>query len=135
MLLRYVQLGGLMMWPLLVCSVLLAAVLTERFWTVFLRYRILGQQVEPDALAWHHVALRFFVDIPPGIGLLGTVIGVVRCFKLTDGQITAESAAAGLGVACFTTIAGLSIALTASVSWHVLDWVSQQHVNDVGIPR
>lgn len=135
MLLRYVELGGVMMWPLLVCSVLLAAVLVERVWTVFLRYRVLGRHVEPDALGWHHLMLRFFVDIPPSIGLLGTVIGVVRCFRLTDGRITAESAAAGLGVACFTTIAGLSIALIASVSWHVLDWVGGQHVDDVGMPR
>lgn len=135
MLLRYMQLGGVMMWPLLVCSLLLVAVLIERFWTVLMRYRVLGRHVESDALGRHRSMLRFLIDIPPSIGLLGTVVGVVQCFRLTDGRITAESAAAGLGVACFTTIAGLSIALVASISWHVLDWASGQHVDDGGVPR
>ena len=123
MLMRYVQLGGVMMWPLLLCSILLGAVLFERAWTVGIRRGLLGGRKvrTPDVI--HRQVLRFFVEIPPSMGLLGTVIGVTNSFRLTEGRITAESAAAGLGVACFTTIAGLLIALVASISVYVLEWV------------
>ncbi len=121
---RYIELGGLMMWPLVGCSILLAAVLVERFWTVGVRHRLLGRVVKPSRLAWHQRGLLFFTDVPPSIGLLGTVIGVVRSFQLTDGAITADSAAAGLGVACITTIGGLAIALTATLARYGLDWMA-----------
>ena len=124
MLMRYVELGGVMMWPLLLCSVLLGAVLFERAWTVGVRQNLLGRPRRNASTACHRPVLRFFIDVPPSMGLLGTVIGVTNSFRLTDGRITAESAAAGLGVACFTTIAGLLIALVASISAYMLDWMS-----------
>jgi len=123
MLLRYMEWGGVMMWPLLLCSILLGAVLLERAWSVGIRYGLLGWPGGKMSLTWHRAVLRFFIDVPPSMGLLGTVIGVTNSFRLTEGRITAESAAAGLGVACFTTIAGLLIALVASISVYVLDWI------------
>jgi biopolymer transport protein ExbB/TolQ len=125
MLMRYVQLGGVMMWPLLLCSVLLGAVLFERAWTVGIRGRLFAWRRAERSRRCHRPVLRFFVEIPPSMGLLGTVIGVTNSFRLTEGRITAESAAAGLGVACFTTIAGLLIALVASISVYILDWADR----------
>ncbi|MCH6552150.1 MAG: MotA/TolQ/ExbB proton channel family protein, partial [Planctomycetes bacterium] len=63
-----------------------------------------------------------FTDLPPSLGLLGTVVGVVRSFQLFDGGLSNEGLGIGLGIACMTTIFGLSIAIIASVSRYVLDW-------------
>ena len=121
---QYIQLGGVMMWPLVACSTLLGAILIERIWTVGLRHRLLGLRVTGRRLTWHRKALPFFIDVPPSIGLLGTVIGVVQSFRLTGGRMTADAAAAGLGVACFTTILGLAVALVASIARYGLDWLA-----------
>ena len=125
MLLDYFKMGGLMMWPLLICSVSLMAVLFERFWTIVVVSKFFRIVISHKALIWHHKVMPFFTEIPPSIGLLGTVIGVVHSFSLTNGRMTAETAAAGLGVACFTTIVGLSIAIVASVSEYLLSWMSK----------
>ncbi|BAM03688.1 MotA/TolQ/ExbB proton channel family protein [Phycisphaera mikurensis] len=128
MLMRFMELGGPLMWPLLACSVLLGAVLFERLWTVGVLHLMLGAAggVGPAALAWHRRALPFFVDVPPSIGLLGTVVGVIRSFNLGGGGIDTDAVASGLGVACITTVFGLSIAIVASIAQHLLDWITGQ---------
>jgi len=120
---RYFELGGVMMWPLLGCSVLLTAVLLERLWTIVILGKLLRRSADRFNLTWHRRVMPFFTEVPPSIGLLGTVIGVVRSFSLTNGRITAETAASGLGIACFTTIVGLGIAIVASVSGYALTWL------------
>jgi len=120
----YIKLGGMMMWPLLICSVLLGAVLIERVWTIILLHCVFRRKLKPTVVAASVRAFAFFKDIPPGLGLLGTVIGVVKSFGLSEGRITADSAAAGLGVACYTTIAGLVICLVASVCEYIFEWAS-----------
>ena len=65
----------------------------------------------------------FFKDVPPSIGLLGTVIGVVQSFSLGGSRITAEAAGSGLAVACFTTIAGLTIAIVATICEYLTQWI------------
>ena len=96
------SLGGPLMWPLLVCSILLGAVLVERLVTVGLRHKLLGGRMSTDRLAWHRRVLPFFTDVPPSVGLLGTVVGVVQCFQITggglDGQNFFTPDAPGLGL-------------------------------------
>lgn len=123
MLMQFMQLGGALMWPLLACSVLLGAVLLERLWTIGVRHLLLGP-VDTAALIWHRRALPFFVDVPPSIGLLGTVVGVIRSFNLGGGSIDTDAVASGLGVACITTVFGLSVAITASIAGYALDWIA-----------
>ncbi|MBI9016552.1 MAG: MotA/TolQ/ExbB proton channel family protein [Phycisphaerae bacterium] len=118
MILEYFKTGGIMMWPLLVCSILLCAVLFERFGSIMFNRKANMQS------GIHKKVLPFFMEIPPSIGLLGTVIGVVQSFGLGDGQITAESAASGLGAACFTTIFGLAISITATIMNFILSWMT-----------
>ena len=124
MMTEYMKLGGVMMWPLLICSVFLGAVLIERTWTIVLLHGVFRRRLKPSVIAATAHVFAFFKDIPPGLGLLGTVIGVVKSFGLSSGRITAESAAAGLGVACYTTIAGLIICLVASVCEYVFQWAA-----------
>ena len=118
----FMALGGPLMWPLLVCSVLLVAVLFERLVVIGLGHRVLHLRLSDRRLGWHRRALPFFTDVPPSVGLLGTVVGVVQSFHLMDGQLDADAVSAGLGVACMTTIFGLSIAIVATVATYVLDW-------------
>ena len=120
---EYFRLGGLMMWPLLLCSVMFVAVAFERGWTLMIKHRLFGMKLKSIAPAESTQVFEFFKDIPPAIGLLGTVIGVVQSFGLTNGTITAQSAAAGLGVACFTTVAGLTISICAAVMQYFFKWI------------
>lgn len=108
------------MWPLLGCSVLLLAVLLERIWTVGVRGLLLRSAPE-RALRAHERILRFFVEVPPALGLLGTVLGVIDCFELLDAGPGAAGIGSGLGIACITTVAGLTIALAATIASFALD--------------
>ncbi len=120
---KFLDLGGPLMWPLLVCSIVLGAVLIERLLVVVLRHKLLGGRVPARTLGWHRRVLPFFTDVPPSLGLLGTVVGVVKCFELMDGRLNGDSVGVGLGIACMTTIFGLGIAIVASVSRYFLDWL------------
>ena len=125
MLQQWFLLGGVMMWPLLVCSILLTAYMLERLWTIGLRYRLLRLDVPEDQRAHHRHFLPFFTEIPPGLGLLGTVIGVVQSFEVSAGSVDASAVGSGLAVACITTVVGLSLGLLASASGYVLEWASR----------
>ena len=123
MLQKYIEAGGPIMWPLLACSAALVAVLIERFWTVLVRGRIMGRPLGPGRLG-HRRVLPFFVDVPPALGLLGTVLGLVQSFQLLDGEMDTTRLGAGLATACTTTIFGLSVALVATVGGYALDWIA-----------
>ena len=131
---QFFEVGGPLMWPLLLCSILLGAVLIERILVVGCRHRLLGGRVPRTTLTWHRRALPFFADVPPSIGLLGTVIGVVKSFQLMDGHLNSDAVGAGLGIACMTTIFGLGIAVVASVSSYVLDWMVAEPVPEEAGP-
>ncbi|MEM9065169.1 MAG: MotA/TolQ/ExbB proton channel family protein [Planctomycetota bacterium] len=120
---RYIELGGPLMWPLLACSIALGAVTLERLW-VLTTARLFGRRLSPSVRDWHRRALPFFVDIPPSLGLLGTVLGIVRSFDLSGG-IDASGVGAGMGVACMTTVFGLSIAIWASLLRYLSDWLAR----------
>jgi biopolymer transport protein ExbB len=109
------------MWPLLVCSVVLGGVLIERLLVVVVGWKLLG--AKPRALDWHRRILPFFSDVPPSLGLLGTVVGVVKSFQLMNGHLNTEAVGAGLGIACMTTIFGLGIAIVAAISGYALNWL------------
>jgi len=149
MLRTYFDQGGLMMWPLLVCSVLLFALLGERLLALLLyksgsllsRARsVLRKPRKPKspcvrgersslpsahetgrvtpAREVHQRLLKFFWDIPPQLGLLGTVLGLVTIFQ---GELGAEAFGRGVGTACFTTVFGLLIAVVARAACYTLD--------------
>ena len=120
---QFLDVGGPLMWPLLICSILLGGVLIERVLVVGIRHRLLGGRVTRHVLTWHRRALPFFADVPPSVGLLGTVVGVVKSFELMNGNLNSQAVGVGLGIACMTTIFGLGIAVVASVSSYVLDWL------------
>ncbi len=120
---QFLNVGGPLMWPLLACSILLGAVLIERVLVLGIRHRLLRARLPRQMLTWHRRSLPFFIDVPPSIGLLGTVVGVVKSFQLMNGHLDSDTVGVGLGIACMTTIFGLGIAVVASISGYVLDWL------------
>ena len=101
------------MWPLLACSVALGAALAERLWAHATRRPWETLAAQPATRPGIH---PFFWEIPPQIGLLGTVIGLVQIFR---GGLGPEAFGRGVGVACITTVFGLSLALIARSADHL----------------
>ena len=114
---EFIRLGGPVMWPLAACSVALLAFLFERaFVTSSERWRPSAQE-----RTLHKRVLPFFVEVAPALGLLGTMQGIINCFSVMGGVGGGENALKGLGIACITTVAGLIIALVATVANYALD--------------
>ena len=169
--LEIVQSGGWLMVPILLCSILAAAISVERFWTLQ-RTRItpknllaqvwsslkaddldsqklrdlrnnspLGQvlaagianakrsrdimkeameeaagQVSHD-LERYLTSLGIIASISPLIGLLGTVVGMIKVFTalMLEGAGNANVLAGGISQALITTAAGLSVAIPALI--------------------
>ena len=51
------------------------------------------------------------------------------------GGIDTDAVASGLGVACITTVFGLSIAIVASIARHALDWITGQPEPGLAVPE
>lgn len=111
----YFDAGGPLMWPIAACSVALLAVAIERLWTLLLRHRVLKRELPASRLSAHRRVLPFFAEVPPALGLLGTVVGLVQSFLSSGSRLNGDAVAGGLAVACLTTIAGLGIGLTSTV--------------------
>ncbi|MDJ0958251.1 MAG: MotA/TolQ/ExbB proton channel family protein [Arenicellales bacterium] len=161
--------GGLLMWPIVACSVIAAAIILERFWTLNRRAvtpqhlmeqvqkmierrevdpvkvkvlressplgRILaagivnsqhGREVMKDAIeeSGRHVvhelerylnSLGTIAAITPLLGLLGTVIGMIKVFAAITAFGVGDPTvlAGGISEALITTAAGLSVGIPA----------------------
>lgn len=161
--------GGLLMWPILLCSVISLAIIIERFWSLQHR-RIVPRYLVPQVWQWAkaehldnkriqiirassplgrvlaaglvnrfrdrqimkeiiedvgrheaHSLERFLstlgtiASISPLLGLLGTVIGMIKVFAIitSHGVGDASILAEGISEALITTAAGLSVAIPA----------------------
>ena len=71
-------------------------------------------------------ALSTIAHITPLLGLLGTVVGMVRCFQVIQQKSTSLSPvspgdlAGGIGQALITTVAGLAVAIPVYVLYNYL---------------
>lgn len=163
--------GGIIMFPLLLCSVLALAIIIERFWTLrssrlapkslvgelwgwikkkelnSKRLRelkeaapigrvlaaglvnakhgreIMKESIQEEASQVVHEMERFLTAlgtiavITPLLGLLGTVIGMIKVFAQLqlEGAGNASALAGGISEALITTAAGLTIAIPALI--------------------
>jgi len=174
--LEIVQAGGWLMLPIIVCSIIAAAIILERLWSlhprrvlpvnlaVQVRQWVTNDQLDPEHLqrlhqssplgqmlatglanrtaprqivkeavedvgrhAVHELerylnALGTIAAISPLMGLLGTVIGMIKVFA----AITASGVgnpgvlAGGISEALITTAAGLSVAIPALIAYRYL---------------
>jgi len=165
--LELIKAGGVLMWPILICSILSLAIILERFWSLQEK-RIAPKHLVAQVWQWakvghldnqrirdlsvasplgrilaaglvnrsherevmkesieevgRHVAhslerflntLGTIASISPLLGLLGTVIGMIKVFAVitTHGVGDASILAGGISEALLTTAAGLSVAI------------------------
>ena len=165
--LELIKAGGLLMWPILICSVISLAIIIERFWSLQQK-RIAPKYLVAQVWQWakvghldnkriqtlrvgsplgrilaaglvnrshkrevmkesieevgRHLAysldhflttLGTIASISPLLGLLGTVIGMIKVFAVitTHGVGDASILAEGISEALLTTAAGLSVAI------------------------
>ncbi len=169
--LELVQSGGWLMLPIIICSILAAAICVERFWTLgsdriapkqllaevwthIKREQLDGQRLrelragsllgqilaaglvsarrgrdamkesieEAGAQATHELErfltpLGTIASITPLLGLLGTVIGMIKVFNaiMLEGTGNANVLAGGISEALITTAAGISVAIPALI--------------------
>lgn len=163
--------GGILMWPLLACSLLVVAISAERFWTLNpakiapktllaqvwawiknnqldvsklrelkqsspLGYilsaglsnskhgrDIMKDSIQEAANKVIHDLERYvgilgtIANIAPLLGLLGTVLGMIEIFNgiMLQGTGNANVLAGGISIALYTTVAGLIVAIPATI--------------------
>jgi biopolymer transport protein ExbB len=143
--LEIVQSGGWLMVPILLCSIVAAAICVERLWTLQ-RSRIVpknllsqiwsagvanakrGREVMKEAmeeaasqvshdLERYLTSLGIIASVSPLLGLLGTVVGMIKVFTalMLEGAGNANVLAGGISQALITTAAGLSVAIPALI--------------------
>ena len=165
--LELVKSGGVLIWPLLLCSVISLAIICERFWSLQ-RKRIIPANMVKFVWEWHkkktldaqrldmlkkssplgrvlaaglsnmgqsremmkesieevgrHVAhdlerylntLGTIASISPLLGLLGTVVGMIKVFAVITAQGVGDPSvlAEGISEALITTAVGLTVAI------------------------
>jgi biopolymer transport protein ExbB len=163
--------GGMVMFPLLLCSVLALAIIIERFWTLRVSRlapkdlvnelwgwikrkelnskklrelkdaapigrilaaglvnakhgrEIMKESIQDEASHVVHEMERFLTTlgsvaaIAPLLGLLGTVVGMIKVFSQLqlEGAGNAAALAGGISEALITTAAGLTVAIPALI--------------------
>jgi biopolymer transport protein ExbB len=124
------QKGGFFMLPLLICSIIMVAVIIERVAVFFqVLKKPLLEYEEPSAiikkLRSHLMVLYTIIVIAPMLGLLGTVVGLMKCFHLlgTTVATTFDPKAMSLGIseALVTTAAGLAITVIATIFYNTFN--------------
>ena len=174
--LEIVQAGGWLMVPIIACSVIAAAIILERLWTLqekrvlpkhivaYVRDWMQHNELEPEHLqklhqssplgqilaaglasrgaprdvvreriedSGRHVVhelerylnpLHTIASISPLLGLLGTVVGMIKVFAsiMAVGVGNPASLAGGISEALITTAAGLSVAIPALIGHRYL---------------
>jgi biopolymer transport protein ExbB/TolQ len=130
--------GGFFMIPLFVCSVLMVAIVADRF-AVFLRIMktpLVGYD-EPDrmvqTLRQRMIALYTIIVISPMLGLIGTVIGLMRSFHLLGSQQAITDPviiSRGISEALITTATGLIITVIATIFYNYLTARLESYIQD-----
>jgi len=118
--------GGVFIYPLLLASVIGAAIIGERLHIFrkitnkpLLEYDIPEEVVMK--LRSHLSGLHTIVVIAPMLGLLGTVTGLMRCFRLLGngaGGYQPQEISLGISEALITTAIGLIIAVVATIFYN-----------------
>jgi biopolymer transport protein ExbB len=126
---QLMDLGGPVMWPLLASSLLLWALVLERYWFLFRVFPKLIERGPPPAgseaaaaieaaamklaLSRHLRLIKTLSGILPMLGLLGTVTGIIETFDLIRvfGSAETRIVARGIHEALITTLAGLVMGL------------------------
>lgn len=143
--------GGFLMWPILFCSVIAITIVLERFYNLrraktdisnfisqvkkLLRERKLSKEQQEKGIIrmgsgqvrkWEKnlSGLATIANVAPLLGLLGTVVGMIRAFikiQQLGGRVDASVLAGGIWEALLTTAAGLTVAIPVLVAYHYFE--------------
>ena len=110
--------GGPVMWPILVLSVVGLAIVFDRLWAFHRFFRGKSDasgtpQARLNRLQRGFGVLSTIISAEPMLGILGTVTGIIQtfgAFRVADASAPL-AATAGIGEALITTAAGLVAAL------------------------
>lgn len=137
----YILLGGPLMWPILICSVLALAIgLHKGTRLLRVRARLRGGSPDPQRLlafasstaatprqTLHDLerglgSLGLIAATAPLLGLTGTVLGMIATFRAlgVGTNMNAGLLAGGVWEALLTTAAGLLVAIPTQVMHHYL---------------
>lgn len=153
---------GLMRWPLAICSILTLMVALERLYffinvsinrqevirklrTHLTEHRNLQKQHRDEVVSIlvqdiHRACnsgirlLRMIGTISPILGLLGTILGIIKAFRVIaaqTGPVSPAMIADGLWEAMLTTAAGLMIALPALLLSYLFHYLAERHINPI----
>ena len=106
--------GGPVMWPILSLSVIGLAILA---WKAL---ELRAGRRDRRGL----VIVSTIITAEPMLGILGTVMGIIRTFGAlngADGAVNPMAATAGIGEALITTAAGLVASLLLLFPYNILD--------------
>ncbi|TCL65905.1 outer membrane transport energization protein ExbB [Hydrogenispora ethanolica] len=135
---RLLELGGFFMIPLLICSVLTLAIIGERIYVyaTTLKERLIDWE-EPEEvikdLRRHLMTLYTIIVIAPMLGLIGTVIGLMKSFHLLGQQVgnyNPKLLSSGISEALITTATGLVIAVVATIFYNYFHSRLEEYVAD-----
>ena len=151
--------GGILMVPIVLCSILALAIILERLWTLrpsrvappdvmselwrWIKAKdlngrklkakhgreVMKESIEQEAAQVIHDLERFLnplgtiATISPLLGLLGTVIGMIKVFAKmqgTEGAANIATLSGGISEALVTTAAGLTVAIPALIAHRYL---------------
>ncbi|MFQ5597901.1 MAG: MotA/TolQ/ExbB proton channel family protein [Nitrospiria bacterium] len=137
--LQFLEMGGSVLWGVLLTSLLLWALVIERYWFMYWTHRV---QFKKEASAWRKrqdrcswfarqirralisegtsalqaslPLIKTLTTLLPLLGLLGTVTGMIGAFEVMTrfGTGNARGMAKGISEALVTTMAGLVTALS-----------------------
>jgi biopolymer transport protein ExbB len=121
--------GGVLMIPIGICSILSLAIIIEKFFSLHkARKEIKNLSSDPikkrEFLTYcerYLGGLATIAHISPLLGLLGTVIGMIKAFMKIErmhGAVDPAHLAGGIWEALITTAAGLSVAIPAIVFYY-----------------
>jgi biopolymer transport protein ExbB/TolQ len=114
---EWFQMGGVMMWPILVCALLVLGLAVRASLSLGR-----GTSARPARVLSAADAVLFWGGLGAVFGVLGTVVGAAQMAGAIEraGAIQASTLWAGIGVALITSIAGMVILIVALLLWMAL---------------
>lgn len=111
--------GGVVMYPLSLCSVWSIYIIIDRLWYI----RSIKDDTEPnqplyDSMYFNMSILSSMVTISPIIGLLGTVIAMIKVFNVFN--IESNIVTNNIGEALIATATGLTVSIISMVGYMII---------------